>query len=70
MRVFLGVVLGVFLTIAGAYIYDSMTVGPVAATTQTPAGDVRRPMVNWDVVAKNWEHVTTLARESWKRITS
>jgi hypothetical protein len=27
MRVFLGVLLGVFITIAGAYIYDSMTVG-------------------------------------------
>jgi len=26
--------------------------------------------VNWDVVAKNWDHVTTLARESWKKITS
>jgi hypothetical protein len=25
-------------------------------------------MVNWDVVAKNVDHVTTLARAGWKRI--
>ena len=68
MRVFLGVVLGVFLTIAGAYIYDSMTVGPVAATTQTPAGDVRRPMVNWDVVDSNWRVFTDRVRHAWNRL--
>jgi len=26
-------------------------------------------MVNWDVVAKNLDTVTTLAREGWKKIT-
>jgi hypothetical protein len=28
----------------------------------------KRPMVNWDVVAKNLDSVTALAREGWKKI--
>jgi hypothetical protein len=27
-----------------------------------------KPMVNWDVVAKNLDAVIALAREGWKRI--
>jgi hypothetical protein len=43
--------------VSGVYVADhSMT------TTVT------RPMVNWDVVAKNVDGLTTLAREQWKRI--
>ena len=68
MRLFIGIVLGICLTIAAAYIYDSITAGPAMWTMQAPAGDVRKPMVNWDVVAKNLDSVTTLARAGWKRI--
>jgi hypothetical protein len=57
MRMILGIVLGAALTVSGVYVADhSMT------TTVT------RPMVNWDVVAKNVDGLTTLAREQWKRI--
>ena len=34
MRVFLGIILGVFLTIASAYVIDSVTTGP-AGTPRT-----------------------------------
>lgn len=53
----LGIIIGGALTVAGAYIAD-----------KTAAADAK-PMVNWDVVAKNVDTVTTLAREGWKKIT-
>lgn len=72
MRLLLGIILGVFLTIGGAYIYDRSTAG-VAATettgsvTATTAG---RPMVNWDVVSVRWHDFTTGAKHQWDRVTA
>jgi hypothetical protein len=57
MRLILGIIIGCALTVGGAYVADR-----VAAASGQPV------MVNWDVVAKNWDSVTTYARESWKRI--
>jgi hypothetical protein len=57
MRLFLGLVLGVALTIGGAYVLDNTNSGPTA-----------RPMVNWDVVAKNIDGVVALARDGWRKI--
>jgi hypothetical protein len=57
MRFFLGLILGAALTIGGAYFVDNMGSGPGA-----------RPMVNWDVVAKNIDGVVALARDGWKKI--
>ena len=68
MRVFLGILLGVFITIAGAYIYDSMTVGPVTTTVQVPTGDVKKPMVNWDVVNNDWRIFTDRVRHTRNRL--
>ena len=68
MRVFLGIILGVFITIAGAYIYDSMTVGTAVATAQAPGGDATKPMVNWDVVDRNWRVFTDRVRHAWNRL--
>ena len=58
MRLIIGIILGCALTVGGAYIADTASV----ATAQPV-------MVNWDVVAKYLESVTTLARASWKKIT-
>jgi hypothetical protein len=57
MRLLLGIIVGGALTVGGAYVADALS-GPEA-----------KPMVNWDVVAKNVDSVTTLARAGWKRIT-
>ncbi len=57
MRLFFGIIIGCLLTVGGAYVTDAVS----------PAG--AKPMVNWDVVAKNLDNVTTLAREGWKKIT-
>jgi len=67
MRLLLGIILGVALTIAGAYIYDRNHAGvasnDVIITTE-------RPMVNWDVVSVKWREVREGAKHQWDRVTA
>jgi hypothetical protein len=58
MRVIFGIILGCALTVAGAYVADSMAAPGAGA----------KPMVNWDVVGKNVESLTGWAKDGWKRI--
>jgi hypothetical protein len=70
MRVFLGIIIGVFLTIASAYVIDSVTTGPATASASADAATAaRRPMVNWDVVDHNWHAFTESVRVGWNRLT-
>jgi hypothetical protein len=68
MRLFLGIIIGVFLTIASAYVIDSVTTGPATADV-TATTNARRPMVNWDVVDHNWHAFTESVRIGWNRLT-
>jgi hypothetical protein len=68
MRVFLGMILGAALTVAGAYMYDSVATGP--AVTTAPGVKEQRTMVNWDVVGRNWRDVQARLRQSWTKISS
>jgi hypothetical protein len=68
MRLFLGIIIGVFLTIASAYVIDSVTTGPATASA-TATAPARRPMVNWDVVDHNWQALTESVRLGWNRLT-
>jgi hypothetical protein len=67
MRVFLGMILGAVLLIAGVYISDSQTTSTVAngqnATTS-------RTIVNWDVASADWHALTARAHEDWIRLSS
>ena len=58
MRMFVGIIIGCALTIGGVYGADHMSGGVQLA----------RPMVNWDVVAKNIDDITAAARDGWKKI--
>jgi hypothetical protein len=58
MRLIFGIILGFALTVGGAWVADTMA-------SSNPAA---RPMVNWDVVSKNVDSLTTLAKEGWKKI--
>jgi hypothetical protein len=60
MRLILGMILGAALTVGGAYVSDSSIKAPSDA----------RPMVNWDVVAKNFDYVTGLVKDGWNRLTT
>ncbi len=63
MRVLFGIILGACLTIGGAFIYDSTTTVDAAA----PSAE-QRPMVNWDVVAKNFRGLTTRVHQQWNKL--
>jgi hypothetical protein len=58
MRLLFGIIVGFALTVGGAYMADQVS-------TRADA----RPMVNWDVVAKNVDQLTAMARDGWRRIS-
>jgi hypothetical protein len=66
MRVLIGMILGVMLTVGSAYLYDAHH----AVAAVNTAASAQRPLVNWDVVAIKWGHLTTRARREWRRIAS
>ena len=63
MRLLLGMILGAALTIGAAYVTD---------TASKPAGGSAdaRPMVNWDVVGRNVDSLTTTIKQGWAKLTS
>lgn len=63
MRLFFGIIIGIILTVGGAYIADSMTPAPVGeAATQSR-------MVNWDVVQTRFANLGTNIKSMWGRLT-
>ena len=64
MRVLIGILLGVIITVGGAYLYDSHN-----AIMASNANGLQKPMVNWDVVGNKWNHLTDRARTEWSRLT-
>lgn len=67
MRVFLGMILGALLLVAGVYIYDSMSTSTVA---NGQIAQANRTIVNWDVAAIDWQALKTRTREDWTRLSS
>ena len=65
MRVLFGIILGVLLTVGGAYVYDSHNALDAA---NAPAAAVR-PVVNWDTVSTKWQVLTDRAKSEWARHT-
>ena len=64
MRILFGIILGGFLVVGGAYVYDSHN----ALEAANAPASVQRPLVNWDVVGTKWQRVTERARSEWSRI--
>jgi len=62
MPALFGFILGVVVTVGGAYLYDTST--GRAANGLAPTAAVQVPMVNWDVVANNWHDFTTSVRNT------
>jgi len=67
MRVFLGMILGAVLLVAGVYIYDSQSTSTVANGQNA---SVSRTIVNWDVASADWRALTARAHEDWIRLSS
>jgi len=67
MRVFLGMILGALLLVAGVYTYDSMQTSTVA---NGEVAQSSRTIVNWDVAATDWHALKTRAHDDWIRLSS
>ena len=67
MRVFLGMILGALLLVAGVYAYDSQTTSTVA-NGQNASNS--RTIVNWDVAATDWNALKVQAHNDWIRLSS
>ncbi len=67
MRVFLGMILGALLLVAGVYIADSMATSTVA---NGEVAQANRTIVNWDVAAVDWNALKLRAHDDWIRISS
>jgi hypothetical protein len=63
LRVFLGIILGILLTVGSAYIADSFR--PSTSTDELAT----RPMVNWEVVEHNFRGLSARIQEGWSRLT-
>ena len=66
MRLLLGIIVGIGLTVGGAYIYDSSG----SSRDASASAQETRPMVNWDVVDKTWDRATTRMRKEWDRLAA
>ena len=67
MRVFLGMILGALLLVAGVYAYDSQSTSTVA-NGQNASNS--RTIVNWDVAATDWDALKMQAHKDWIRLSS
>jgi hypothetical protein len=67
MRVFLGMILGAVLLVAGVYIYDSQTTSTVANGQNAAASHT---IVNWDIAAADWRALKSRAHEDWIKLSS
>ena len=68
MRFLFGIIVGVLLTIGAAYLSDTSMIGTSASAVQSTAE--QRPMVNWDVVSRNWQSLSLGVRQTWNRLAS
>jgi hypothetical protein len=66
MRVLMGIILGAILTVGAVYMHDSLVTGNPA----TQGGIDGRPIVNWDVAARDWNDFKARVRRTWIRLTS
>ena len=67
MQTVLGMILGALLLVFGVYIYDSMRTSSVA---NGEVARTNRTIVNWDVVANDWQVLKARAHDDWIRISS
>ena len=67
MQVFLGMILGAVLLVAGVYVSDSQATSTVANGQNAATS---RTLVNWDVVSADWHVLKTRAHDDWIRLSS
>ncbi len=68
MRFVLGIIVGIILTIGFAYLSDASISPSTNASGQTTLE--QRPMVNWDVVDRDWQSFTHGVRNTWNKLAA
>ena len=66
MRFVLGIIVGIVLRVGFAYLSDASISPSTNGSGQTTIE--QRPMVNWDVVNKDWQNFTSGVRNVWHRL--
>ena len=67
MQTVLGMILGAVLLSIGVYFHDAMQTSSVA---NGAVADSSRTIVNWDIVAADWDALRTRAHDDWVRMSS
>ncbi|MFB9263599.1 hypothetical protein ACFFWD_10505 [Bradyrhizobium erythrophlei] len=67
MRTFFGMILGALLLTCGVYLTDSIRTSGAA---HGQVAQTSRSIVNWDVVAHDWNALKTRAHEEWTKVAS
>jgi hypothetical protein len=67
MPVFLGMILGALMLVAGVYMYDSMQTSAVA---NGQVAQANRTIVNWDVAETDWKALKVRAHDDWIKLSS
>lgn len=67
MRVFLGMILGALVLTLAVYLTDSLSTSSVA---NGQVAQTNRTIVNWDVVATDWQALKERTRQDWIRVSS
>lgn len=65
MRTLLGIILGVAITIGGAYLYDLHKALAAASNGATPP----MSLVNWDMAGQQWNMLSDRAKVQWDRLS-
>jgi hypothetical protein len=71
MRLILGILIGIGLSLGAAYLHDMNLPGSAAGTADAsqPAPDTDgRPLVNWDVLAAITHDQTSFIRTQWNKL--
>ena len=64
MNTLVGIILGCLLTVGVVYVHDTMAASPANGEANA------RAIVNWDVAATEWHHVTNGVRTAWIRLNN
>jgi hypothetical protein len=71
MRLILGILIGIGLTLGAAYVHDMNLPGTPTATSdasQATPDTGGRPVVNWDVLASITRDQTSFIRTQWNKM--
>lgn len=66
MNTLVGMILGCLLTVGVVYVHDTMATSTVANGEAAAS----RTIVNWDIAATEWHHVTSGVRTAWIKLNS